>query len=317
LNEYNGIDTREYNPIIEALAITFIRARHIKLLQSLTIENFHDVENYIIRLNHGQITCAQGQQQDTVTAGDMLFIPGGRPITITYGSGKHPVTLHHNYLTSGRWQYFQAMREPDFTGQFENFSYVAFDARVFNTIDFFDFLGIPAFVIKDNASLSNTLKNVLTESSAAAVGSSRMVKVNTEQLIIELIRGLMAKSLFVEKLAANGTRFKDPRLIGIVNYIQDNLHGDLSNRVLAAVAHVAEDYAGQYFKMLTGINPQDYVENQRMEQAVKLLRTTQNSIRDIGRAVGFKDTAYFCRRFKMKFGIPAGKMRSRKTVMSG
>jgi AraC-like DNA-binding protein len=94
------------------------------------------------------------------------------------------------------------------------------------------------------------------------------------------------------------------------------LGGDLSNKVLANVANVSEDYVGQYFKMLTGINPQDYIEYQRMEAAVGLLRTTKKSIRAIGSEVGYKDTAYFCRRFKMMFGIPAGKMRRRESLMN-
>ena len=38
---------------------------------------------------------------------------------------------------------------------------------------------------------------------------------------------------------------------------------------------VSEDYVGQYFKMLTGINPQDYIEYQRMEKAVVLLKNNQ------------------------------------------
>jgi AraC-like DNA-binding protein len=64
--------------------------------------------------------------------------------------------------------------------------------------------------------------------------------------------------------------------------------------------------------MLTGINPQDYIEYQRMEHAVTLLRSSKMSIKDIGNKIGYKDTAYFCRRFKMMFGIPAGKMRRRE-----
>ena len=40
------------------------------------------------------------------------------------------------------------------------------------------------------------------------------------------------------------------------------------------------------------------------------------SIRDIGKEVGYNDTAYFCRRFKMMFGIPAGKMRRRETLIN-
>ena len=52
-----------------------------------------------------------------------------------------------------------------------------------------------------------------------------------------------------------------------------------------------------------------------MEKAVDLLRTSNKSIRVIEREVGYKDTAYFCRRFKMMFGIPAGKMRKRRNLI--
>jgi AraC-like DNA-binding protein len=105
-------------------------------------------------------------------------------------------------------------------------------------------------------------------------------------------------------------------LIDLFNFIKTNIGGDLSNKVLAKIANVSEDYVGQYFKMLTGINPQDYIEYQRMEAAVDLLRTSKKSIQDIGKEVGYKDTAYFCRRFKMMYGLPAGKMRRRESLIN-
>jgi|TARA_B110000977_G_scaffold30996_1_gene40925 AraC-like DNA-binding protein len=105
-------------------------------------------------------------------------------------------------------------------------------------------------------------------------------------------------------------------LIKIFESIKDNLEADLSNKQLAKVVGVSEDYVGQYFKMLTGINPQDYIEYQRMEKAVVLLRTTKKSIQDVGKNIGYKDTAYFCRRFKMMFGITARKMRNRELMIN-
>ena len=306
---------RDYNRIIESLAAKFIKARHIKVLQSLTIENFYDVENILILLNKGEISFDQEGKQQKVVPGEILFIPGGKPTTITYGSDE-PVNLKNDYFSTNRWKYFQAMSKPTFEAKFENFSYITFDAKVFNSVNFFASLDIPAIILKEDVLLRDTLKSILVESSSEAVGSERMVKINTERLIIEIIRHILAKSLFIERLATNSNYFKDPRLINIFNYIKENLEGDLSNRKLASVAHVSEDYVGQYFKMLTGVNPQDYIEYQRMECAVKLLRTTKMSIREIGKKVGFKDTAYFCRRFKMMFGIPAGQMRRRETVMS-
>jgi AraC-like DNA-binding protein len=316
LTKHHSIGTKAYDQIVESLVVTFLKARHVRLLQALTIESFHDVENFLVFLHSGQITYMQKGKQHTIEAGDILFIPGGQPLTITYGVG-NPIILNTNYFPSKRQQYCQTIQAPDCKAQFETFSYITFDAKILNTANFFAYLGIPAFFIKNNAPLSATFKSMLLESSAEAVGGTRMLNAYTEQLVIELFRHLIAQNLFTTKLAAYGSYCKDPRLISIFHYVQDNLHGDLSNRILATVAHLAEDYAGQYFKMRTGVNTQDYIEYQRMEQAVKLLRSTQKSICSIAKAVGFRDTAYFCRRFKMKFGIPAGKMRSWGAVMGG
>ncbi len=67
-------------------------------------------------------------------------------------------------------------------------------------------------------------------------------------------------------------------MIKIFEFIKGNLDADLSNKQLVKVVGVSEDYVDQYFKMLTVINPQDYVEDQRMGKAVVLLRTTKKSI---------------------------------------
>jgi len=306
---------RDYNRITESLEVSFIKARHIKVLQALTIENFYDVENVMILLNKGKITYVQGNEKVTVLPGEILFIPGGKPTTITYGS-EDPVNLNNDYFTNHRWKYFQALPRVDFEADFENFSYMTFETRTLDAVSFFSSLDIPAFVIKDNRKLKDALVDIIVESGSEHVGSSKIVTTSMERLVIEIMRHILDRNMFIEKLVTNINYFKDPRLIKIFNYIKDNLGGDLSNKTLATIAKISEDYVGQYFKMLTGVNPQDHVEYQRMERAVQLLRNTNQSVRDIGRTVGFKDTAYFCRRFKMMFGIPAGKMRRRETLMS-
>ncbi len=314
MNTRNSIDSKEYSQIIDSLAITFIKARHIQLLQSLTVKDFQDVENTLILLNNGQITCLQADKKLTVEAGDMLFIASGQPVTLTYGSSS-PVTLNNNDLIAETRQYFQVVPATACTTQCDNFSYITFDARIFNTANLFRHLGAPAFVIKGDVPLYTTLSSIFIESHSQSVGRSRMLKAYTEQLVIEIFRYLVAKNLFVREMTKHMHHFNNSRIISILDYIQRKLHSDLSNRVLAAVANVTEDYLGQFFKMHTGCNPQDYIEYQRMEQAVKLLRTTPKSINDISRAVGFKDPAYFCRRFKMKFGISAGKLRNGEMAM--
>lgn len=303
----------DYNKIIESLGVKFGKARHINILQPIKIRNFYDVENTLLVLYNGDVQIEGIDEK--VKPGDMLFIPGGKPCTITYGSGEPKPISYEEFMTQ-RDVYFEPMTDPEEIGIVKNsFGLVAFEAKVFDSVNFFSSLDIPPFFIPQNAKLAQLIKEILVEDFTDQAGRGRVISIKTEEAVIELVRHILRNQLFVEQLATNSTYFKDPRLIDIFTYIKNNLAGDLSNKQLANVANVSEDYVGQYFKILTGINPQDYIEYQRMEEAVNLLRTTKKSIRAIGGEVGYKDTAYFCRRFKMMFGIPAGKMRRRDSLM--
>jgi AraC-like DNA-binding protein len=304
----------DYNKIIESLGVRFIKSKSIKILQNITVENFYDVGNTVILLHKGEISF--GEDKVKVGEGDILFIPGGRLVPINYGR-QSSVRLTNEDLLNNRDRFFSSNVDTSTIGLLpDSFSYITFEAKVFDSVNFFASLDIPAFIISNQAPLSHIIIETIKEDLSQVPGRERVIKLNTERVAIEVIRYILEKRLFVEQLATNSTYFKDPRLIDIFAFIKKNLGGDLSNKVLANVANVSEDYVGQYFKMLTGINPQDYIEYQRMETAVNLLRTSKKSIRDIGKEVGYKDTAYFCRRFKMMFGIPAGKMRRRESLMN-
>lgn len=304
----------DYNKIIESLGVRFIKSRNMKVARPVTIDNYYDVENTVIIVNNGDIY--YGEDKDKISEGDMLFIPGGKSVSISYGSLTAPVVSNDEFL-SNKKKYLQNATDAEINDyDIDGFSQVMFEAKVFDSVNFFSSLNITPFAIKNSTVLGDLIRVIIDETNSTKPGKNRIIKVNTEYLVVEVIRYILDNRLFVEQLVTNSTYFKDPRLIDIFAYIKNNLGGDLSNKVLASVANVSEDYVGQYFKMLTGINPQDYIEYQRMEAAVDLLRTTKKSIRDIGREVGYKDTAYFCRRFKMMFGIPAGKMRRRESLIN-
>ena len=302
----------DYNKIIESLSVRYVKAKNITILNSVSVQNNYDVENTILLVNKGQVS--YGEDRNLVNEGEIVFIPGGKMISITYGSGT-PDELSKDDFLNVKERYFETT-ESIATGTDETFCFVSFDAKVFDSVNFFASLDIPPFVIKEDNILGLLIKEVVRETFANLPGKARLIKIQTERLVVELIRYIITNRLFVEQFATNSTYFKDPRLIDIFTFIKENLGMDLSNKVLANVANVSEDYVGQYFKMLTGINPQDYIEYQRMEMAVNLMRTSKKSIREIGKEVGYKDTAYFCRRFKMMFGIPAGKMRRRDSLIN-
>ncbi|MDE0472435.1 MAG: AraC family transcriptional regulator [Ekhidna sp.] len=301
----------DYNKIIESLQIRFIKARNVSILKPVTIENTYEVENHLILVKSGEIRF--GKEKERAGQGDVIFIPNGRHISISYGSG-NPTILSKDDFLSNKDQFLKSFEGEPLAE--EHYSYIAFDVKAFNSVNFFSSLDIPPFKLKKNHKLANFIKNINYEISGHVPGKDRIVKVFTENMTIELIRHILSNSLFVDKIATNSTYFQDARLIKVFTYIKENLANDLSNKVLAGVANVSEDYISQYFKTLMGINPQDYIEYQRMEAAVNLLRTSRDNVQDISKKVGYRDTAYFCRRFKMMFGIPAGKMRKRETLMN-
>jgi AraC-like DNA-binding protein len=306
--------TEDYNKIIESLGVKFAKARHIKMLQAITIKSFYDVENTLMVLYDGFVKL--NGSDEVVQPGDLLFIPGGRHASITYGSGTPKVVSNEELMTK-RDLYFDSLTTTHDIGSVQNsFGLIAFEAKIFDSVNFFNSLDIPPFFIKQHSKLASLMKEAIIEDFGNLPGRGRALANKTDQIVVEIVRHILDQGMFIEQLATNSTYFKDPRLIDIFAYIKDNLNGDLSNKQLANVANVSEDYVGQYFKMLTGINPQDYIEYQRMESAVALLRTSKKSIRAIGAEVGYKDTAYFCRRFKMMFGIPAGKMRRRESLIT-
>ena len=305
----------DYNKVIESLGVRYIKAKNLVLHQPFTVRNSYDVGNNLILLHKGHLTF--GEEQMVVEEGEMLFIPGGRPTRVNYGVDQKNRVISNDDLISNKDKFFTSNDNLDLIGDAaESHSFVSFEAKVFDSVNFFASLDVPAFLISGQSKLANLVIKVVEESMQDLPGRERLIYIYTENIVVEIVRYVLRNNMFVEQLATNSTYFKDPRLIDLFNYIKENLGGDLSNKVLSGVANVSEDYVGQYFKMLTNINPQDYIEYQRMERAVFLLRTTKKSIRDIGKEVGYKDTAYFCRRFKMMFGIPAGKMRRRESAMN-
>lgn len=304
-----------YNKVIESVGVRFLKGNNFKVEKPVTIADYSDSENTLILLHQGSLKFSE--EMELVNEGEILFIPAGRFTNVSYGSQNKRNEISNESFLDNKRKYLQTISFKEIKNAEEDcVTIVNFEAKVFDVVNFFHSLGIPPFAIRFNDRIATVVEDIIKESEQNTPGKERVVKLMTELLVIEIVRHILKNRLFVEELSTNSTYFKDPRLIDLFNYIKKNIGGDLSNKVLAKVANVSEDYVGQYFKMLTGINPQDYIEYQRMEAAVELLRTSKKSIRDIGKEVGYKDTAYFCRRFKMMYGLPAGKMRRRESLIN-
>ena len=110
----------DYNKIIESLSVRFIKSKNIRILQPVRIQNYYDVENTILVLNRGKIRF--GNDDTEVQGGNVVFIPGGKQISVTYGSGD-PVSLSNDDFINNKELYFQSLETTDVkTLEAENFS---------------------------------------------------------------------------------------------------------------------------------------------------------------------------------------------------
>jgi two-component system response regulator YesN len=86
-------------------------------------------------------------------------------------------------------------------------------------------------------------------------------------------------------------------------FIGSNYAQDVSNLVMSQTIGVSPNYLGQVFKRETGDSVHDYLNNVRIEEAKKLLKTTNLLVFEIAFRVGYKDQYYFSTVFRKKVGL--------------
>ena len=99
----------------------------------------------------------------------------------------------------------------------------------------------------------------------------------------------------------------------MIKFIEHNYgRSDLTYEEVAAVGGVNKTYVSKLFRTRLGMSYIEYLTAVRMERTATLLRTTDYSINDIVRMVGYLDSSSFRRCFKEKYGISAADYRKRE-----
>jgi AraC family transcriptional regulator len=93
------------------------------------------------------------------------------------------------------------------------------------------------------------------------------------------------------------------RMRRLVEYIEENLGGDLSLERMAAEVGISPLYLARAFKAALGQSPHRYVLERRMERAKGLLRGTDTPIVDVALSVGFSSQSHLSNWFLRQVGV--------------
>jgi len=93
------------------------------------------------------------------------------------------------------------------------------------------------------------------------------------------------------------------RLDAAFSFIKTNYHLPLSLEQMASMVFMSTSHFQRLFKKTTGQSFVEYLQNVRIEEGCKLLRTTALKVQDITIRVGYHDTQFFLQLFKKKTGV--------------
>lgn len=105
----------------------------------------------------------------------------------------------------------------------------------------------------------------------------------------------------------NTTSFDAVNLV--IDYINQNLNLQITNKELADMANYHEYHLNRLFLQTTGLSIHKYIIKQRIEEAKRLLHNTELPVLQIAEQVGFQNSAYFSNYFKNITGFTPLKYR--------
>jgi len=100
----------------------------------------------------------------------------------------------------------------------------------------------------------------------------------------------------------------------VIEFIEDNLEGDLSLQAMAAEVDISPLYLARAFKAAVGQSPHQYVLGRRIERAKELLRNTDLPVVDVALASGFSSQSHLSHWFIRQVGVSPAVYRRQPTA---
>jgi AraC-like DNA-binding protein len=92
-------------------------------------------------------------------------------------------------------------------------------------------------------------------------------------------------------------------VLSVVNFIQKNLTSNIQGKDIADHVHISRSAMCKKFKAETGQTVHEYLSHMRIEEAKRLLRSTNKTVSDIANYLCYSSQSHFQNAFKKAVGL--------------
>lgn len=89
----------------------------------------------------------------------------------------------------------------------------------------------------------------------------------------------------------------------VVEFVRENLERNIGVEEMAAAAGMSRYHFSRKFAGELGVPPGEYLINERLQRALRLLQSRRNTVKTVAHACGFTDPNYFSRAFRKRYGL--------------
>ncbi|GAA3406285.1 AraC family transcriptional regulator [Paenibacillus hodogayensis] len=125
------------------------------------------------------------------------------------------------------------------------------------------------------------------------------ISIHTVQLWLILISNISLSS----EQSSKHSRLQQERLQLMLSFIHQNYMNPITLKEIADVAHLSVSECARSFKKSIRMTPYDYLVKYRIKKSCELLETTEYTVTEIARIVGFNHVNHFIQSFKKQRDI--------------
>jgi len=149
----------------------------------------------------------------------------------------------------------------------------------------------------NNIELAGTINKLIKECMGTSITKDALADITLQELIIRIIQTQSLKKIENEIIDVTSP------ITASINFIRENIRESINLKQLSGKACMSTTSFYRSFKRELGMSPIEFILNEKIKFAKKLLSNPKINISEVSYATGFEDCNYFIRLFKKYEGI--------------